>query len=117
MRRLILILLVLIPLTLSAQAWGKAKSKNVDDILVIEGDEKGVIFITPKQPLVFYLDTENSTLTINYQGAEIPIRQMPYKDIRDAIKIIEQVYPKYQCLDNYGLKKCDLKKKYQVEEQ
>ena len=116
MKRLILIILVLIPMTLCAQAWGKAKSKSVDDILVIEGDTKGVIFITPKQPLVFFLNTEDSTLTINYQGSEVPIRQMIYKDIRDAIKIIEQVYPSYQCLDNYGLKKCDLKDKYQVSE-
>lgn len=117
MKRLILILLVIIPLTISAQAWGKAKSKNVDDILVIDGDAKGMIFITPKQPLIFFLDTENSKLTINYQGSEIPIREMIYKDIRDAIKIIEQVYPSYQCLDNYGLKKCDLKDKYQIQDE
>lgn len=116
MKKLILILLIIIPFTISAQAWGKAKSKDVDDILVIDGNKKGMIVITPKQPLVFVLDTEESVLIIQYLDAEIPIRNMPYKDIRDAIKIIEQVYPDYQCLDNYGLKKCDLKMKYQVGE-
>ena len=115
MKKLILFILVLVPLTLSAQAWGKAKSTDVEDILAIDGDVKGMIIITPKQPLVFVLDTENSKLIIQYQDSLIPVRTMIYKDIRDAIKIIEQVYPSYQCLDNYGLKKCDLKKKYQIE--
>jgi len=115
MKKLLLILLLIIPFTLSAQAWGKVQSKDVDDILVIDGDVKGVLVISPKQPLVFVLNTEKSKLDIHYQGSETPFRTMSYQDLRDAIKIIEQIYPEYQCLDNYGLKKCDLKEKFQIQ--
>lgn len=117
MKKLIIIILILIPFTASAQLWGKAESKDVNDILIIEGDIKGVFVITRKADLVFVLNTEQSKLIVQYADSKIPIRTMTYKNIKDAIKIIEQVFPKYKCLNNYGLKKCELKEKFQIEEE
>ena len=36
------------------------------------------------------------------------IREMIFSDPADALRVLHQIYPKYYCLNNTGVKKCKL---------
>ena len=117
MKKLILILVILIPSVGFCQLWGDTKSKDLDDVIFMETDEQGVYIIGPKRPQLVTIDTNESKIIFRYgPGENGKIKTFKYESISQAIRIIEQYYPEYKCIDVTGLVKCKLKEWFKIVE-
>ena len=107
-RVLLLLAILLIPSFVMALDWGEARSKDLDDVLIIETGKKGKFVVVPKRYIVPILDTTDRVLIIQYMDAQKHIKRLVYKKKKSAMRVLKQLYPKDTfCLSKKGLAKCD----------
>lgn len=108
MKALILVFALILMAFNAFGAWGKTETRDLTDILIIEGDVNGQYIILPKNHLTTIIDLENRKLIFQYGSAGKPMRTMVFKQRTSMLKVLEQIYPEYYCLGISGLEKCKM---------